>query len=63
MCVKREHGRVYNKILSMVISDKITDELLVPSNLSIFYIMINLSLYDKKLGENVWETEKVREVS
>lgn len=53
MCVKREHGRVYNKILSMVISDKITDELLVPSNLSIFYIMINLSLYDKKLGENV----------
>lgn len=63
MCVKREHGRVYNKILSMVISDKITDELLAPSNLSIFYIMINLSLYDKKLGENVWETEKVREVS
>lgn len=53
MCVKREHGRVYNKILSMVISDKITDELLAPSNLSIFYIMINLSLYDKKLGENV----------
>lgn len=53
MCVKREHGRVYTKILSMVISDKITDELLAPSNLSIFYIMINLSLYDKKLGENV----------
>ena len=53
MCVKMEHGRVYTKILSMVISGKITDEALASSNLSIFYIMINLSLYDKKLGENV----------